>query len=82
MPVVKVTSKLHRNNNILLHFCPVDLWNVYGECENYTVLKGHSGCVLELSFSPDGRQVVLIEMVTKHYWIYMNSWQSNKMPSL
>ncbi|XP_065897886.1 U5 small nuclear ribonucleoprotein 40 kDa protein-like isoform X2 [Dysidea avara] len=30
------------------------LWNVYGECENYAVLKGHSGCILELSFSLDG----------------------------
>lgn len=48
------------------------------------MLKGHSGCVLELSFSPDGRQVVgIIEVATKyHYWIYVNSCHDNKMLSL
>ena len=48
------------------------------------MLKGHSGCVLELSFSPDGRQVIgIIEVATKHhYWIYVNSCRDNKMLSL
>ena len=32
-----------------------DLWNVYGECENFAVLKGHTGAVMELHFSLDGR---------------------------
>lgn len=63
-----------------LFVCSVDLWNVYGECENYAVLKGHSGCVLELSFAPDGRQAtIIIEVVSiHHYWICVNSC-SNKM---
>ena len=67
-----------------MHVFSVDLWNVYGECDNYGVLKGHSGCVLELSFSPDGRQVIgIIEVATKcHYWIYVNSCHNNKMLSL
>ena len=33
----------------------VDLWNVYGECENYCVLKGHQGSILEIDYSNDGR---------------------------
>lgn len=59
--------------------CSVDLWNVYGECENYAVLKGHSGCVLELSFSPDGRQVIVIikVVIICHYWIYEQLLQQN-----
>ena len=32
-----------------------DLWNVYGDCENFAVLKGHTGAVMELHFSLDGR---------------------------
>ena len=31
----------------------VDLWDVYGECENFHVMKGHSGAVMELKFSTD-----------------------------
>ena len=31
------------------------LWNVYGDCENYTVMKGHSGAIMELQYSMDGR---------------------------
>ena len=31
------------------------LWNVYGECENYAVLKGHQGAIMELHFNTDGR---------------------------
>jgi Prp8 binding protein len=30
------------------------LWNVYGECENHTVMKGHAGAVLEVNWSRDG----------------------------
>lgn len=36
--------------------CPV-LWNVYGECENFATLKGHSGAVMELHYNTDGRFV-------------------------
>ncbi len=31
------------------------LWNVYGDCENYATLKGHSGAVMELHYNTDGR---------------------------
>ena len=34
-----------------------DLWNVYGECENFAVMKGHTGSILELHYSTDGRFV-------------------------
>lgn len=33
------------------------LWNVYGECENFAVLKGHAGAVIELQFSTDGTTI-------------------------
>lgn len=29
------------------------LWNTYGECKNYNVLKGHTGAILELAWSKD-----------------------------
>ena len=35
-----------------------DLWNVYGECENYAVMKGHTGAIMELQYSTDGRLVL------------------------
>lgn len=31
-----------------------DVWNVYGQCENVMVMKGHTGAIMELCFSPDG----------------------------
>lgn len=27
---------------------------MYGECENLTVMSGHTGAVMELHFTPDG----------------------------
>ena len=36
-----------------MHFFKV-LWNVYGECENFGVLSGHTGAVMDLQFSTDG----------------------------
>ena len=33
------------------------LWNTYGSCENYGVLKGHKGAVLDLQWSRDSRVV-------------------------
>ncbi|KAM7324235.1 hypothetical protein ACRRTK_016540 [Alexandromys fortis] len=32
------------------------LWNVYGDCDNYATLKGHSGAVMELHYNTDGRK--------------------------
>lgn len=31
------------------------LWNVYGECENWSTLVGHGGAILDLKFNKDGR---------------------------
>ena len=39
---------------ILLTFVS-DFWTVYGECENFAMLKGHTGAIMELQFSTDGR---------------------------
>lgn len=33
------------------------LWNVYGECENYNVLRGHRNAVMEVHWSSDSLQV-------------------------
>ncbi|EGC34957.1 hypothetical protein DICPUDRAFT_152778 [Dictyostelium purpureum] len=33
------------------------LWNVYGECINYSVLKGHKGTILELHWSTDSNEI-------------------------
>ncbi|XP_065830452.1 U5 small nuclear ribonucleoprotein 40 kDa protein-like [Oscarella lobularis] len=33
------------------------LWNVFGECENFGVLKGHAGAIMELHFSTDGSNI-------------------------
>lgn len=33
------------------------MWNVYGECENLSVLTGHSNAVTEMHFSTDGNNL-------------------------
>ncbi|KAF9281971.1 hypothetical protein BGZ68_006296 [Mortierella alpina] len=33
------------------------LWNTYGECDNYGVIKGHTGAILELHWSRDGSMI-------------------------
>lgn len=42
--------------NVCFVFLPV-MWNVYGECDNFATLKGHSGAVMELHYNTDGRCV-------------------------
>ncbi|CEG47975.1 u5 small nuclear ribonucleoprotein 40 kda [Plasmopara halstedii] len=34
------------------------LWDVYGECRNYSMLSGHKNAVLEVQWTYDGTQVV------------------------
>lgn len=41
----------------------VVMWNVYGECENYATLKGHTGAVMELHYNTDGRCVCGTDIV-------------------
>ena len=33
------------------------LWHTYGQCENYGILSGHKGAVLDLQWSRDSRVV-------------------------
>ncbi|KAI5811437.1 putative U5 snRNP complex subunit [Peziza echinospora] len=35
----------------------VFLWRTYGDCENYAVLNGHKGAILDLSWSRDNRAI-------------------------
>lgn len=37
---------------------------MYGECENYAVMKGHTGAIMELQYSTDGRLVRVIIVVS------------------
>ncbi|MGH0137055.1 UNVERIFIED_CONTAM: hypothetical protein FKN15_028225 [Acipenser sinensis] len=39
----------------------VMMWNVYGDCDNFATLKGHSGAVMELHYNTDGRLVAELE---------------------
>ena len=41
--------------DLLTIFYILDFWTVYGECENFAVLKGHTGAVMELHFATDGK---------------------------
>jgi Prp8 binding protein len=34
-----------------------ELWNTYGDCENYGMMEGHKGAVLDLQWSRDSRTV-------------------------
>eukprot|EP00898_Chlorokybus_atmophyticus_P005080 jgi/Chlat1/5573/Chrsp369S00849 len=34
------------------------LWNVHGECENFSVLKGHTNAVVDLQWTTDGSQII------------------------
>lgn len=35
----------------------IQVWNTYGECDNFCDLKGHTNAVLELHWSNDGHQI-------------------------
>ncbi|CAB3401077.1 unnamed protein product [Caenorhabditis bovis] len=34
------------------------LWNVFGDCENFAVLKGHKGAVMDLKFNTDSSMLM------------------------
>ena len=52
---------LNKSLSIILMFLNLilfsDLWNTYGECENYAIMKGHTGAIMELQFNADGTLV-------------------------
>ena len=35
------------------------LWNVFGECENFSTLRGHTGAITDVYFSTDVRFVCI-----------------------
>ena len=35
----------------------LQVWNVYGECENFCQLRGHTNAILECHWNPEGKQV-------------------------
>ena len=35
----------------------IQLWNTYGQCDNYGVMTGHKGAVLDLQWSRDSKVV-------------------------
>eukprot|EP00088_Acartia_fossae_P001565 TRINITY_DN1060_c0_g1_i1.p1 TRINITY_DN1060_c0_g1~~TRINITY_DN1060_c0_g1_i1.p1 ORF type:complete len:348 (-),score=60.46 TRINITY_DN1060_c0_g1_i1:445-1488(-) len=51
------TGKFHPSGNWLASAGMerlVYLWSVYGECENLSIMSGHSGPIIQLCFSDDG----------------------------
>lgn len=51
------TGKFHPSGNWLASGGMerlVYLWDVYGECENVSIMSGHTGPILQLAFSEDG----------------------------
>jgi Prp8 binding protein len=51
------TAKFHPDGQLIASAGfdrQIFLWNVYGECENFTMLSGHTGAVMELQFNTDG----------------------------
>ncbi|RUO96637.1 WD40-repeat-containing domain protein [Jimgerdemannia flammicorona] len=47
-------SKIKNNMKIL---AAVVLWNTYGDCVNYGLIKGHTGSIMELNWSRDGSHI-------------------------
>ena len=38
-------------------FSPADLWNTFGQCDNFAVLNGSKGAILDLQWSTKGEQI-------------------------
>ena len=43
---------------ITIFYSQIFLWNVYGDCENFAVIKGHSGAVMDINFNTDASIIV------------------------
>jgi len=51
------TGKFHPEGSILASAGfdrQIFLWNVYGECDNVSVMSGHTGAIIQLCFNPEG----------------------------
>lgn len=51
------TGKFHPEGSLLASAGfdrQIYLWNVYGECDNVSVMAGHTGAIVQLCFNPDG----------------------------
>lgn len=51
------TGKFHPEGNLCASAgfeLNIFLWNVYGECDNMSVMTGHTGAIVQLCFSEDG----------------------------
>jgi len=56
------------------------LWNVYGECENFAVLKGHKGAILDIHFTDDGTTLMTASSdKTASCWDYETGAKVKKM---
>jgi len=54
------TAKFHPSGNWLASAGMerlIYLWNVYGECENVSIMSGHQGPILQLAFAEDGKTI-------------------------
>lgn len=50
---------IHDLNTVLTIFIFIllVLWSVYGECENISVMTGHTGAITEMHFTTDGSNI-------------------------
>merc|ERR1739848_855841 len=56
------------------------LWNVYGDCENFAVLKGHKGAILDMHFTVDGSTLMTSSSdKTAACWDYETGGKVKKM---
>lgn len=42
---------------LILYSLSIDLWNVFGECENIAALQAHKGAILDVQYSIDGANI-------------------------
>lgn len=55
------TGKFHPEGSLLATAGfdrQIYLWNVYGECDNISVMSGHTGAIVQLGFTPEGDTIV------------------------
>lgn len=55
-----------------------DLWNTYGDCNNFGVIKGHIGAILELHWSRDGRYGDTSEQETMNWAVLDDASEKSK----